>query len=79
MNLLEQAQYGFHNGRSCEDQVYNLTSILKHILLDDKDTLAACIDMPKAGRSSMEACHKIFLSQNYSCMLQHTAAYKGYP
>ena len=48
MNILEEEQYGFRKGKSCEDQVYNLTSIIKNRLLNGKTTFAAFIDMAKA-------------------------------
>ena len=48
MEFLGDEQMGFRKGKSCEDQVYNLTSIIQHRLSKNKDTYAAFIDMAKA-------------------------------
>ena len=39
---------GFQRSKSCEDQIFNLTTMLQHRLSDNKDTFIAFIDMAKA-------------------------------
>ncbi len=48
MDLLEDSQNGFRSGRSCEDHIYTLVSMIKANLDRNKDVFCCYIDMQKA-------------------------------
>ena len=47
-NLLCKEQFGFRKGKSCEQHVFNLSSIIKCRMDKNKDTFVGFIDMAKA-------------------------------
>lgn len=47
MNLIAEEQGGFRKGRSCSDQMFILTSLIKNRLNLNKDTFVSFIDMEK--------------------------------
>ena len=47
MNLITEEQGGFRKGRSCIDQIFTLTSIIKNRQNLSKDTFVAFVDMEK--------------------------------
>ena len=47
-SIVAEEQNGFRKGRSCEDHILTLTSIIKNRLNISKDTFACFIDMKKA-------------------------------
>ena len=47
-DLLSDEQNGFRPGRSCQDHIFTLTSIIENRLQERKDTFASFIDFRKA-------------------------------
>ena len=47
-NWYAEEQNGFRRGRSCQDHIFSLTSIIRNRLADNKPTFAAFVDMQKA-------------------------------
>lgn len=47
-DLIVEEQNGFRRGRSCDDHVFSLTSIIENRLNDNKNTFCAFIDLEKA-------------------------------
>ncbi len=48
MDLLDDAQNGFRSGRSCEDHIHSLVSMIKGGFNEKSDTFCCYIDMQKA-------------------------------
>ena len=48
LGIIVEEQNGFRSKRSCEDQIFSLTSIIQHRKASKLDTFAALIDMNKA-------------------------------
>ena len=48
MGIFCEEQYVFRRGKSCEGHVYNISTILKQIILKNENTFAAFIDLEKA-------------------------------
>ena len=48
MDIYVDEQNGFRKGRSCEDHIYSLTSIIKNRMTSKDSTFAAFIDLEKA-------------------------------
>lgn len=46
--IFPDEQNGFRSGRSCEDHIFSLTSMIKNRLSDKKDTFCAFVDLEKA-------------------------------
>ncbi len=48
LDIFVDEQNGFRRGRSCEDHIFSLTSVINNRLDEHKDTFAAFIDLEKA-------------------------------
>ena len=48
MDLLGDAQMRFRRGKSYENPIFNLSTVLQHWLSENKDTFVPFIDMTKA-------------------------------
>lgn len=48
LGIFPDEQNGFRSGRSCEDHIFSVTSIIKNRLSDKKDTFCAFVDLEKA-------------------------------
>ena len=48
LGIFPDEQNGFRAGRSCEDHIFSLTTIIKNRMSDKKDTFCAFVDLEKA-------------------------------